>query len=751
MNWGRTLLALLWFCGMSLTGASAAYAQSDSGPARTSTPASELPITPTTIEREGLIHLDVAVTDHSGKPVTELTANSLTLLEDAEPQKILSFRASSAEDENERLNELIVVLDEVNLSPVQFDQTKRETIRFLRKNDGHLAQPVSVYWFTGNGLFASPLPTTDGNALALDIAHHRVGRTLWTIPPMRAGVVDDVVKRRYLLWNSALKAVYSIAVERRDKPGRKLLVWIGFGWPVAFGMLENPESNFDILVELSTRIREARIFIAQIYGWPDPLKFNFPYTNYLNGVRSASELEQPDIIGPAARFALPVLAIQSGGLVLDTGRNIPEGIEQCIHDASVFYTLSFDPPHAANIDEYHDLKLTVGRPGLIARTNTGYYNQPVLYDQPRVPTRRVTVQELGQILDADGGKHDGGLAEELKDLELTERLSSGQLAVWRDRLRGKQSKTALTALADGSAFSAPPAEILTDPAPDHEAQVQILRRTTKYLDEVVPRLPDFFATRTKIQFEQRSAKEEDTWKTALADQILREGATETATLLYRNGHEQQIVEKKKSKGTIKKDLNFIGIFGPILYSVLRDAMTGGNGLVWGRWEQGEQGPQAVFRYDVHGKMPFNIVENCCLRSGEIFRERAQYHGEITVDPGTGAILRLTMESEPGWIVETDLSPIRPIGATAMMVEFGPVEIGGRKYICPQRSVVVSRTRPVRPLKVSDVDLTVYAPYETLLDDISYSNYHKFGSESRILPGFDVVPDAKDTRKTPPVH
>jgi hypothetical protein len=112
-----------------------------------------------------------------------------------------------------------------------------------------------------------------------------------------------------------------------------------------------------------------------------------------------------------------------------------------------------------------------------------------------------------------------------------------------------------------------------------------------------------------------------------------------------------------------------------------------------------------------------------------------------------------MESEPGWFVETDLSPVRPITSTAMMVEFGQVEIGGKKYICPQRSVVVSRTRPVRPLKVSDVDLTVYAPYETMLDDISYSNYHKFGSESRILPGFETVPDEKAPagNKAPPGH
>ncbi len=751
MNGGRVLLAVLCLCGTSLVVANQTSAQSASNLARTEP---ELAITPTTIEREGLIHLDVTVTDHEGKPVTGLTADNLTLLEDALPQKIRSFRAGSADDETERLNEVIVLLDEVNLSSIQFDLAKRETIRFLRQNAGHLALPVSIYWFTGNGLFASAIPATDGNAMADDIAHHRIGRTLWTIPPMRAGVNDDVIRRRYLLWTKALQAVYSIAVERRDKPGRKLLVWIGFGWPVAFGMQEFMEGDLDLLVELSTRIREARMVISQISSWSDSEIFNFPYTNYVEGVRSASELEKPDAKGVFARFALPVLAVQSGGLVLDAAPKIPSAIEQSIQDASAFYTVSFDPPHAARVDEYHDLKLTVGKSGLTGRTSTGYYNQPVLYDQPRVPTRRVTVQELGQVLDADGGKHDGDLAQELRNLELTERLGTSKFAILKDRLRGKQSKMALTALADASVFCNPPeAELPTDPAPDHETQVRMLNRTVTYLDEVLPRLPDFFATRTKIQFEQRSAKESDSWKTALADQSLREEATEIATLLYRKGHEQQIIEKRKSKGTIRKDLNFIGIFGPILYSVLRDAMSNGNGLVWSRWERGEPGTEAVFRYAASSRAPFYVVENCCLRSGEIFRERAQYHGELAVDPATGAILRLTMESEPGWFVETDLSPVRPITSTAMMVEFGQVEIGGKQYICPQRSVVVSRTRPVRPLKVSGVDLTVYAPYETMLDDIVYSNYHKFGSESRILPGFETVPDEKAPagNKAPPGH
>ena len=76
-----------------------------------------------------------------------------------------------------------------------------------------------------------------------------------------------------------------------------------------------------------------------------------------------------------------------------------------------------------------------------------------------------------------------------------------------------------------------------------------------------------------------------------------------------------------------------------------------------------------------------------------------------------------------------------------MIEYGPVEIGGKEYICPQRSVVIMRVRTVNTLTVWGETFEVYAPYETRLNDIVYRDYHKFGAEARMLPGFDVVPEA----------
>ena len=43
----------------------------------------------------------------------------------------------------------------------------------------------------------------------------------------------------------------------------------------------------------------------------------------------------------------------------------------------------------------------------------------------------MTVQELRQILDAANREHDGELSTQLTGLELSERLSSSQLSLWK--------------------------------------------------------------------------------------------------------------------------------------------------------------------------------------------------------------------------------------------------------------------------------------------------------------------------------
>jgi hypothetical protein len=289
-------------------------------------------------------------------------------------------------------------------------------------------------------------------------------------------------------------------------------------------------------------------------------------------------------------------------------------------------------------------------------------------------------------------------------------------------------------------------EIGDRPPPDDNLQRQIIVRAEKYLDDVVPMLPEFSADATTLKYEEPSAASEDTWKTAPTNRALIQTVSEQATLLYRNGREQRIVEKQVgNRNTGQSDLNYKGIFGPILGFVLDDVRRGNSKLIWSRWERTYQGALAVFRYSVRAENPRYGVVFCCLAGGQVFETLPEHHGELAIDPDTGVILRVTVESEPRWMRETDLSPLRPVLFSNMVVEYGPVEIGGHSFICPKRSVVITRERTVRRVSFWGVNFAVYGPYQTLMNDTAYTSYHKFGSQSRVLPGFEEVPDSK----TPP--
>jgi hypothetical protein len=111
-----------------------------------------------------------------------------------------------------------------------------------------------------------------------------------------------------------------------------------------------------------------------------------------------------------------VLAVQSGGRVMGRTFYLLGEIESCVREAGVFYRLSFDPPRADRPDEYHELNVQIGRPGLKARTNTGYYDQPYYSDQPGTRTSQVTMKQLEQLLDAVHGQGDAEVAKQLSTL-----------------------------------------------------------------------------------------------------------------------------------------------------------------------------------------------------------------------------------------------------------------------------------------------------------------------------------------------
>lgn len=703
---------------------------------------------------QGILHLDVVVRDKAGKPVSGLTASDFTLLDNGQPQKLVSFQAFDPDHARpEPPVEIILVLDDLDLPPIQLAAAQREVENFIHQNQLHLLHPVLVYRVSRAGL-----SVTARDYLAFQLTQNTATRVIWKVPgppgtagwgngPLnaaQANTLDDDTARNI---PHALVALGSIAIEERRRPGRKLMVWLGPGWPLS---RKRGDGLFDFVTELSTRLREARIQLWSASEWPSYDASGLPQSasSWPPNDDASGLLDQDFLPGVTSdknvsfgNLALQVVATQTGGGVLTAHDNLAGLIQQHVDQADASYTLTFDPPATRALDEYHTLKIELDQPGLSAATSTAYYDEPVFYDQPPPNTEHVTVDQLQQTLNAAHGEPDSALEHRLSTLELTERLSTARLAALESSLRGKKSRQALIALADRSVFLPPPAaDIASIAPPDPAAQQQIFAKITGYLSTTIPHLPNFFATRTTVRFEEPDSSDPQTlnaWKTLPTDPFLHEAETARTTVLMRNGRET--VTEKPAKGKDLKPrertLDTIGTFGPILGIALLGIAKSPGSISFSRWENTAHGLAAVFAYNFSPSVARFEVGFCCLARDDQavpFDERAAPRGEIAVDPATGAILRIT--------VQANLAPRLPLEQSGIMVEYGPVTLGGSTYVCPARSVSISRQRTLRILREWGETFKVYGHFETILNDMAFEKYHLFHSESRILPDFTPSTD-----------
>jgi hypothetical protein len=376
------------------------------------------------------------------------------------------------------------------------------------------------------------------------------------------------------------------------------------------------------------------------------------------------------------------------------------------------------------------LSIAAGACGQVIQQQTGEaVATPSTIDQ-------VTVQDLQQTIVANQWKSDKELAEDLATMQLTERLSTPLLQRLNVYLPGEKSRQALLALADASAFLDLPAkDELADPAPDAQTAGQIISSATDFVLATVSKMPDFLASRTTTRFQDMRVSHLGYVPTivtggsfALVDKV-------NASVAYRNGHELETkyaAKKAGETGSSSQGLTTSGIFGPLLGVVMADILKGKIG--WGHWERGVSGPVAVFHYSVAKDKASYPVRYCCFpdkkRAMQLYEAIPAYHGEIAIDAKTGSILRL--------VIKTDLEPFQPIFRADVVVEYGPVEIGGKSYICPRKSVsIATTTATVLNGIVYREDHVIQqldsGPKVTAINDVSFDSYHVFAGEMRILP------------------
>ncbi len=313
---------------------------------------------------EGRLTLDLQVTNAKGQAVHGLTLSDLRLSDNGAPRDLTSLHEIAGRTSQPPV-EAILILDAMNASFESVGILRQGVDRFLKQDGGHLPIPISLVFLTDTGTRISK-PSVNGLELAEDLGKLRTPLRVLDSAQGVSGAMDRLQR--------SLKALEMVATYEASMPGRKLVLWMGPGWPLLSARTSAPSAKdarryYSSIVEFTTSIRRAHMTLYSLI----PLNLShgnltstFVYEDYLKGVSDASQADSPYL-------AVQVLSVHSGGLVLNGTGDLGSEIVRCIADADSYYEVTFDAASGDAAGSYHAITVTANRPGTHIRTSAAYY------------------------------------------------------------------------------------------------------------------------------------------------------------------------------------------------------------------------------------------------------------------------------------------------------------------------------------------------------------------------------------------
>ena len=316
------------------------------------------------------MYLDVVVTDAHNQPVSGLTQQDFQVAADGHPVSLTSLRAVNGLDPKaDPPVQLSIIFDLVNLPVGDLAFARQQVEAFLRQNNGNLALPTTIYTSTYDGI-QSPLdPSGDGRILA-----NELDKMNTSIRPIgeAGGYLGEIDRLE-----PSIRNLMKIIGRDSNLPGRKIVVWIGPGWPLLDGpQIETAmapsqrERNFKAVQGLVNGLRTSRICL-------ESASLGTMHSKVYDYLAFLKPLKSPDDAG-FANLGLRVLVTHGGGQVLLTNNDLVDELNRCVRDAN-FYTVSFVPHGETRPEKLHTLKMTVNRPGMTARAASEYYDPPAAH------------------------------------------------------------------------------------------------------------------------------------------------------------------------------------------------------------------------------------------------------------------------------------------------------------------------------------------------------------------------------------
>jgi hypothetical protein len=336
----------------------------------------------------------------------------------------------------------------------------------------------------------------------------------------------------------------------------------------------------------------------------------------------------------------------------------------------------------------------------------------LLLATPAMAATKMTVEQLKQALAEmkQAGKSDEDIAARLKDVQLTEELTHGAKTGLMPYLPGDLSIEQMSILEGRSAFQPPPAEnVPASAAPDATMQKTILTKASDYLTKSVDQLPGFTASKTisRYQDDLVNTSSSPGLTVNTVNSYARLSDADTKKVELEKGVEKP-VEKDKTAWGQNGQISPPGPMPPL--AVLFQEASDGGKISFARWQIVEGKRTAVFTFAVDKKKSRYDVNYCCFPKtdtasgvaaagaftpmpGEIqsvtsyrpFKKTAGFHGEFSIDPEDGTILRV--------ITYADLKPTDYVHQEAVRTDYSPIVVDGKEYVLPLESFTVNEVVP----------------------------------------------------------
>jgi hypothetical protein len=329
--------------------------------------------------------------------------------------------------------------------------------------------------------------------------------------------------------------------------------------------------------------------------------------------------------------------------------------------------------------------------------------------------RQMSVAQLDQFIKSSIDlKHpDRQVADVVKTLKLTQRLTASAVEDLQGRGAGPRTVEALKLLITGSAnlpVPAPPvttAAVITQPPPSDAELKAILAEVTRNALDYTKSLPNFICTQVTRRYVDQFGNGGYRLADIIQEQLSFVDGKENYKVVLVNNLAVKNVEHDQLGGTTSS-----GEFGTMLFQIFNPKTNAT--IEWERWGTLRGRKTYVFGFRVlQRNSDYSVFDGASGR-----RMIAGYHGLIYADVESKMVMRIKLD--------LDGMEDFPINRVALDLNYDFVDISGVPFVVPLKA-----------------ELTSIAGRYSTRNEVEFRRYSRFSADATIIFDFNVPDEIPD--------